>query len=290
MENLNKPLTINSVAQLLANGENPSIRHFQEARWLLEHVLEKSIPSIAFEQINLSDEQSKKLNTLILERVKNQKPLGYLLGKVPFCDLWLEICPPILIPRLETEEWCSHLIEKLQQAKALKPKIWDLCSGSGCIAIALAKAFPSASVIGSDVNPSAVELAQRNAHQQALSNIKFCVSDLFSNFESETKFDLIVSNPPYISKDEWNGLCPQVKDWEDKAALLAGNDGLEFYQKIISQAGKWLDPNGLNWLVLEIGHNQAEEVKKLLEENNFQVQEVFIDSFGNPRAIFSKRL
>lgn len=276
-------LTIYSVAEKLAGNKQPVIGHFQEAKWLVEYVLKKSINS---DHINLSDDQLKELEKLISARIDEHKPLGYLLGNVPFCGLLLETRQPILLPRMETEEWCNHLIEKLKKTEFEKLEIVDLCTGSGCIALALAKAFPNSKITCSDINTQAIELAKKNALCCNIFNTEFLISDLFESIPTEKKFDLIVANPPYLSENEWAELSPDVQLWEDKAALLGGDQGLEFYEKIISQAKFWLKPNGLNWLVLEIGHNQAEKVCEFLIKNGFEINQIFIDSFQKSRAIF----
>lgn len=286
MKTNNQKITIYSVAEKLAGNKQPVIGHFQEAKWLVEYVLKKSINS---DQINLSDDQLKELEKLISARIDEHKPLGYLLGNVPFCGLLLETCQPILLPRMETEEWSNHLIERLKKSECQKLEILDLCTGSGCIALALAKAFPEAIVTGSDINPKAIKLASKNANLCNIANAKFLLSDLFNSIPEESRFDLIVANPPYISEDEWASLSDDVKLWEDKNALLAENNGLEFYEKIIDQAELWLKPDGLGWLILEIGHKQAEAVSSLLIKQSFEINQIFTDSFGLPRAIFSKK-
>lgn len=287
---INEPnLTIYSIAKKLSGENQAATDHFQEARWLVEHVLGEQNYLANFNQINLNPEQTKKLEELIFARSALHKPIGYLLGNVPFCGLLLETRQPILLPRMETEEWCNHLIEKLKKTEFEKLEIADLCTGSGCIALALAKAFPNSKIIGSDINVQAIELAKKNALCCNIFNTEFLISDLFESIPTEKKFDLIVANPPYLSQNEWTELSPDVQLWEDKAALLAENDGLEFYEKIISQAKFWLKPDGLNWLVLEIGHNQAEKVCEFLIEQGFQINQIFIDSFQKSRAIFSRK-
>jgi release factor glutamine methyltransferase len=281
--------TIREVACKLAGGKNPSISQQQEALWIVQHVARDAqiSPYSMFEK-TLDPLQVVRLNELVERRINNHEPLGYLLGRVPFCGLELEICPPILIPRIESEEWCQHLITQLKKQNLTKLNILDLCTGSGCIALALASSFPQATIVGIDISFQAIELARKNAAVLQLNNVTFAQMDLLAGLKFDIKFDLIVSNPPYVTNTEWQNLAPDVKDWEDKAALVAGSNGLEFYEQIAAQGSNILEKPGLCWCIVEISHQQAEAVKTIFAQKNFVAQELFKDSFGNDRAMFFK--
>lgn len=282
--------TINSVARQLAENKEPETRHFQEARWIVQFVLRDHGFVSSFGEVldYLNRDQIERIENLVKRRLHDNEPIAYLLGDVPFCGLDIKTRPPVLIPRMETEEWCLYLINKIKAQGLEELRMLDLCTGSGCIALALAKAFPKSTVLGIDVSDQALELAQENAKSCGLENVNFKKSDLFSELGQDQKFDLIVSNPPYIDEAEWRErLKPGVRDWEDKLALVAGDGGLEFYKKISSQSGQWLSADKLGWLIFEISADQSKSVSTILESNNFEVLEARTDSFGKDRSIFA---
>ena len=174
-----------------------------------------------------------------------------------------------------------------------KFKILDIGCGTGAIALSIAKAFPQITIIGIDINPNAVKLANKNKKHNEIKNAEFIISDLYENLENE-KFDIIVSNPPYLSLNEWANLEKSVKDWEDKKALVGGQTGLEIYEKIIIDANKHLQKNSLletnniPQIVLEMGEFQANSLKNLLIQNNFNTISVHKDLEGKNRWICAK--
>jgi release factor glutamine methyltransferase len=226
-------------------------------------------------------------------RSEREMPLQYILGRVPFCSLVIGVEPPTLIPRPETEEWTQWVITILNLVQDKNFDILDLCSGSGCIALALAKYLPQAQIIGADISNDAIRLAEKNKALNALINTQFIVSDLFSAFEQDKKqFDLIVSNPPYLSLDEWKDLDCSVLEWEDPKALAAGQTGLELYEKIISQAHGYLKPLSETFikyqiprLVFEFGVNQASALATMLHNYGFKNIRVYKDIAGKDRWI-----
>lgn len=247
----------------------------QEAWWLLEKLTDtKKTILLASGSINLSDQQQATLNAWVKQRVIEKKPLQYILGTVPFCDLEIIVQPPILIPRPETEEWVAWLIDKLAVVKDRKFKILDLCTGSGCIALALGKAFANATVIGIDINPEAIALAQKNREHNAITNVTFMLSNLDNGLDASDKFDLIVSNPPYLTDQEYDQLEPGVKQWEDQYALVAPDDGLDFYNRIARLAPFRLSSQsvffgyGLPSVIVEVG-SHTESVKSVFEKCGF---------------------
>jgi release factor glutamine methyltransferase len=228
----------------------------QEARWLLEHFAEQ-------------DNCEVLLGRAVQERIKG-KPIAYILGYVDFLDLRLKVKEPILIPRVETEEWVGNLINliKAQVPAQKKLKILDLCAGSGCIALALAKAFPGFEITGSDIDAQAVSLANENKKSLNLKNINFLQTDLFQGLEV---FDLIVSNPPYLSDREHSVLDSSVRSWESEKALVATDEGLFFYNQILSRAKQHLISNNFDLpvMICEIGAGQKEALEKIFQKNGF---------------------
>lgn len=258
--------------------ENPTLCT-QYAWWLLQKVTNKTELQLINQENNiLDDEQKKILDEYINELVNNNMPLAYLLGNTPFCGLDIMVRSPILIPRAETEEWCADLIDSLKQAKQEQLWILDLCTGTGCIALALADALPKAKVIGTDNNPAAIALAQENANHNSLNNVEFIISDVWSAIPAHFTFDIIVANPPYISPHLWHTLEADVQDWEDKNALIADDAGLALIKKIIINARNYLKKNdtfaryAIPQLVIEIDHTQANAVQEIMKQYGFAVE------------------
>lgn len=280
---------IKIIAKELALSQTPSILHEQEASWIVQHVL-KNTHFLPYGRIEttVSPLELARIQNLVARRIQANEPLGYLLESVPFCGLAIQTQPPILIPRMETEEWCELLIEKLKTNEWQNFNILDLCTGSGCIALALANAFKQAKVTGIDINPQAIELAQANAKALSLKNVQFLQANLFETLNFNDQFDLIVSNPPYVTADEWQALTPEVKNWEDKNALVAEDFGLIFYPQIAKLAAEKLSSNGQ--LVVEIGNTQSFQVAEIFKLSGFSEITIFKDLFGQDRAVFCKKL
>lgn len=248
----------------------------QNAWWMLEALTKMNKAHlITAEHIELSTDQQTTLDEWIYKQVHNHMPLQYILGSVPFDNLDIIVQPPILIPRQETEWWCMHVIYTLKKTHINNLTILDLCSGSGCIGLALADAFPDATVYAVDISPHAVALGQLNAQHNNITNITFIESDLFTALPKDIRFDIIVSNPPYIPDTQWQTLDLSVSQWEDHQALIADDAGLAIIKKIIAQAPQYLktDPlltsHKIPQLIIEIDSPQAELVKQLYQDAGF---------------------
>ena len=263
----------------------------QEAWWLVEQVTgQPKALLLAAAVYPLTAAHEAQLQTMVTQRVVECKPLQYLLGWVPFTGLSIAVQQPILIPRPETEEWVTWLIEQLRPVSNRPLRILDLCTGTGCIALALARACPAATVIGIDCNPHAVALAQYNAQRNNLTNVTFIESDLYQSLANELPFDLIVSNPPYITQTEYQKLSTEVRAWEDPLALVAEEEGMAIYRQIIAQLGSFLSDSGvilqykLPRLVLESG-TQPGAIVELLQKQGFLHVFVYRDLQGIERWI-----
>jgi len=228
-------------------------------------------------------ELEKNLEQLIRQRIDGC-PLAYLLGYKEFWGLTFRVNRSVLIPRPETE----LVVEKiLTLPLSAEPLILDVGTGSGNIAISLGKELPSAKIIATDISKRALRLAAVNARLNQVNNVRFILSDLFKTFEeSQPTFDLIVSNPPYVARADWQILDRPVRDFEPKKALLAGQDGLNFIRQLVNKAGQFLHPAG--FLVMEIGAGQATEVVRLLETGWSQI-EIINDYSGLPRVVSARK-
>jgi release factor glutamine methyltransferase len=289
--------TIHSIIHSIATKLNAMLHNKQlseqYAWWMLEAICGKNQAALlAQHTINLSHEQQQKLDLWIYNQLEKHEPLQYLIGSVPFNNLILNVKPPVLIPRIETEEWVTGLIEALLPLHTQKLTILDMCTGSGCIALALAKALPNATIYAVDIAPHAIILAQENAQKNNISNITIIQSDLFEQLPRDIKFDCIVSNPPYVTQPEWAELDQSVTAWEDKGALVADNDGLALIERIIDNAPDYLKHNHLleqhkiPSLLIEIGRDQGNVVAQLMKQANFSNVKIQKDLSGNDRVVY----
>jgi release factor glutamine methyltransferase len=196
----------------------------------------------------------------LIGRRKAHEPIQYITGEREFYGLRFEVNPSVLIPRPETEHLVEAALERI--SKDRPTRIADIGTGSGAIAVAIAHHRALAEITALDISPAALEVAIRNAIANEVDNrIRFFNSDLLSAVAGE-RFDMIVSNPPYIAYSEHDSLEPQVRDYEPQEALFAGPTGFEVYEKIIPQAQKSLRPAG--WLLMEIGAGQHVQLQQLL--------------------------
>ncbi|MGT2785270.1 peptide chain release factor N(5)-glutamine methyltransferase [Streptococcus merionis] len=235
--------------------------------------------------LSLRDEvsaQDSKLIDTIFHQLKNHRPAQYILGYAPFAGMELKVDERVLIPRPETEELVELILAENSQ-KTLK--VLDLCTGSGAIALALKKGSPEWSVLASDISEKALEVAIENANVQNLS-VRFMLSDLFDAISG--KFDIIVSNPPYIAYEDREEVGVNVLASEPHLALFAKEDGLAIYRQIIDKASAHLTRNGK--LYFEIGYKQGKAVSHLLTEH-FPKSRVRIlqDQFGKDRMVVMDR-
>lgn len=212
-------------------------------------------------EVNVPDEKCEVFRGYISRRSKHI-PLQHIVGTQWFMGLEFEVNEHVLIPRQDTEVLVEETLKVLKGGE----KVLDMCTGSGCIIISLLKNAKLSEAVGVDVSVDALGVAKANAVRHA-ADVKFVKSDLFTEL-GRTKYDVIVSNPPYIETEEINHLMPEVREHEPMLALDGGADGLVFYRKIINESGKFLNSDG--YLLFEVGHNQADEVCRLMEEAGFK--------------------
>jgi release factor glutamine methyltransferase len=277
-----KQLVQDLAEQLAPVYEHPATAT-NNAWWILEAITGLAKEQLLSKQtVALTAAQQEKLTNWVDALVHKHTPLQYLIGTVPFLDLSLTITPPILIPRPETEEWVANLIAMLRAENNLPQTILDLCTGSGCIALALAQAFEKSTVYAVDINQQALTLAQENARRNNIQNVLWSKSDLFEQVPP-IKFDLMSSNPPYIDEKEWEQLAPEVKLWEDRQALIASDCGYGLIKIIIAHAPDFLAPSAQ--LYIEIGHEQGPKVKELFEKRGFEQVEIIQDLQRKDRVV-----
>jgi release factor glutamine methyltransferase len=222
-----------------------------------------------------------RLRELIVRRGKRE-PLQYIVGTTDFFNVILKTDRRALIPRPETEEMISMTVAHLKKAPS---SIIDLGTGSGAIALALARHYPDAHVVAIDASESALSLARENAEALGIKNVSFeCVSwDLFKG----KSFDLVIANPPYLTVTEWQSASPEVKDYEPYGALVSENNGIEDLLKILAQAKHLLSADGL--LVMETGINHHGLLLKEAHDAGFSAVESRKDFAGHDRYFFASR-
>jgi release factor glutamine methyltransferase len=226
------------------------------------------------------DEQGKaKYESYLAKRSEEHIPMQYLLGSQEFMGLDFKVSPAVLIPRQDTE----ILIEEILLHTKGKQTVLDMCTGSGCIAISLAYYGNYEACMGVDISKDALKIAKENGKSLA-PMVEFINSDLFS--EVEGRYDVIVSNPPYIATEECGKLMKEVKNHEPMLALDGHEDGLYFYRKIVSAAPSYLNPGGM--LFFEIGYDQGISVPKLMEEAGFTDIVLKQDLAGLDRVVYGK--
>ncbi len=278
--------------------------------WITDHFTEKGIDSprlsaelllshiLSLQRIELytnfdqpvSKPQLDKLHELV-KRASQHEPIAHLIGKTEFYSLQIKVSGDCLIPRPETELLAERAIEFLRTRPGPQ-HVLDLCTGSGCIAIAIAKNFHNAKIIATDISDSALAVAAQNLELHNLTDrVQLLCGDLFDPIIKgldATDFDLIVCNPPYVTTGEFETLAKNVRDFEPKLSLHAGTDGLDIYRRIAERIDEFLKPDAA--LMLEIGYAQAKAVRELLEKTDaFPQIKIEKDLTDNDRIVIAKK-
>lgn len=253
-----------------------------EAELLLAHALGCSRTDL---YTRYAEEPGEAQRTAFRELVKQRaagKPVAHLLGRKEFYSLELEVSPAVLVPRGDSE-WLVTEAEALGKAMDA-PTILDVGTGSGCLAIALAVRLKSASVSAIDVSEEALAVARRNAEKHKVADrVRFLHGDLFAPLADDDRFDLIVSNPPYVTTAALAALAPEVRDQEPRLALDGGPDGFAVIDRLIAEAGTRLKPAG--YLLCEVGHDQMAEAKARFERGGWAVDRTVQDNGGHLRVL-----
>ena len=251
-----------------------------EVKMLIEHFAGYGIADIIMGK-KLTDDMLKIVEQKAKLRASTRQPIQYIIGEADFMGEKFIVNPTVLIPRDETELLVRKAIEIIKNNK-LK-NILDMCTGSGCIACTIAK-NTNATVIGSDISVDAIEVAYKNMERMGLFNrALFRKSDLFSMIRDDEKFDMIISNPPYIPFSQKINIQKEVTFEPDIALYTKDEKGLEFYEKIITEAPKYLNNGG--YLLFESGIGESNEVMNLMKDSGFGAIEVIKDLSGIDRVI-----
>lgn len=273
-----KTLLVETRAKLESISESPAL----DAELLLSHCLQKERSYLhTWPERELDQTQLNCFDGLIQKRLTDY-PVAYLLGTKAFWTLDLIVTPDVLIPRPETELLVEVALEKIKAIK--NPAILDLGTGSGAIALALASERSDALITATDASENALDIAFKNAEKHKLSKqVQLIKSNWFSQIPSQ-QFDLIVSNPPYISPDDPH--LSQTIRHEPKQALVADNEGIKDIETIIKDSTSFLKAK--SWLILEHGYNQSEQALKLFSINGFACEETLNDLNNNPRLTLAR--
>ncbi len=278
--------------------------------WVTEYLTSKGIDSprlsaelllshgVGLKRIELYTQFDKlvtkqQLNQLhdLVKRAGQNEPIAHLVGKTEFYSLELNVTADCMIPRPETELLVERAIEFLRTRRR-QQFVCDLCTGSGCIAVAIARNYPDCQITATDICDAALSVAAKNIEKHRLKErIRLLCGDLFDPIMPQLdveKFDLIVCNPPYVSSTEFEKLDKNVKDYEPKSALFAGTDGLDIYRRIIEKVDTFLKPDAA--IMLEIGYNQGQVVRQLLKQAGcFNKIIVEKDTSNNDRIVIAKK-
>ena len=261
----------------------------QETAWLFARAL-----GLTQLELRLNDSQQVEGERLhraqaLLARRAQRVPLQYLLGTQEFCELEFEVAPDVLIPRPETEGLVEAAVNCAPHGR---PVIADVGTGSGCIAVSLARRLPQAALYATDCSEAALRVARRNAERHGVdAHITWCEGDLLEPLRVNGlagRVDVLVSNPPYIAERDWETLQPEVRLYEPRVALAGGEDGLAVYRRLVREAADLLNEDG--WLVMEVGQGQVHPVLRLLEETGrYGTVEIRPDQAGIARVVCARK-
>jgi len=258
-----------------------------DAEVLLAFCLKKERASFFTHPEEALTEKALKEFQRLVERRKLGEPVAYITGRKEFWSLPFKVNKHVLIPRPETEILVEEVLKICPRTEGINPRILEIGTGSGAISIALASELKNANITATDSSPEAVAIAARNAEISSVTGkITFLVSDLFELMSG--KFDIIVSNPPYISKAEYDQLPLGVRGFEPESALLAGVEGTEIHREIIQGGASFLKGGG--WLFMEIGAGQKDRIENMLKESHLYDKITFRNDYaGIVRVVVARR-
>ena len=263
----------------------------QEAFWIVEHVLRLPVHHMVTDRERLlSPVELAAARGLVMRRA-GREPLQYILGTQEFCGLEFHVDRAVLIPRPETELLVEYAAQRIPAER--KAIIVDVCTGSGCIAVAIARKRPHARVIATDLSNPSLAVARQNAVYHAVGErITWLEGDLLGAMAGqglEGQVELIISNPPYIAEADWATLQPEVRLFEPRGALVAGPQGTELHERLLHESGRYLSPGGA--LILEIGAGQARAMRRIVEQTpGYKFHRLIYDEAGLERVVIVERV
>lgn len=262
----------------------------QEALWLIEHALSLSgLRQVVDRDRLLSEHDVARVKEIVARRIVRE-PLQYILGTQEFCGLEFEVNSSVLIPRPETELLVRETVRRLPGVP--HPTLIDVGTGSGCLAVSLARSIPGGRMLAIDLSARALKMAKRNARRHSVeTSITWLEGNLFgplARLDVEGAVTAIVSNPPYICESDWSGLQPEVSRYEPRVALVAGPRGTELHERLLNEAIPYLAPGGL--LLMELGLGQSADVQAMVRSKPaYSSVETVPDEAGIDRVLIAVR-
>jgi release factor glutamine methyltransferase len=289
-------ITLHTIAEAIAEG----VRRLAEARVdearrtagvLLGNLLGVDHAYLIARSDDEIDDAGYQSYLALIERRAAGEPLQYITGHQEFYGLDFLVTPDVLIPRPETEFLVERVIRLARELREDSPLIVDVGTGSGCVAVTVARKVPQARLIATDVSSAAIDVARRNAERNSVADrIEFLFGDLLAPLAErglEDAVDILASNPPYVDEGKPELIQREVRDWEPRQALFGGPDGLDFYRRLISDGHGYVKPG--RHLVFEIGFSQLESIKGLIEKSRWKLVDVTRDLQGIPRTLTLQR-
>jgi len=280
---------IDEARQMLGQAGIESVR--QEAFWIVEHVLRLPAHHVIADRDRLLSHTELLAARGLIRRRVGREPLQYILGTQEFCGLEFAVNQAVLIPRPETELLVEYVAQRIPVER--QATIIDIGTGSGCIAVAIARLRPRARVIATDLSGPSLDVARQNATRHAVCDrITWLEGDALSplvNQRLEGAIDVIVSNPPYIAEDDWAVLQPEVRLFEPRGALVAGPHGTELHERLLGESGRYLVPGGA--LIMEIGAGQARAMRRIVDQTpGYRFHRLVYDAAGLERVVIVERV
>ena len=262
----------------------------QEVLWIVQHVLRLPAHHVVIDRDRLlASTELADVKGLIQRRV-GREPLQYILGTQEFCGLEFHVNPAVLIPRPETELLVEYVAQRISSEQPAT--IVDVCTGSGCIAVAIARQRPRARLIATDLSSRSLDVARQNAARHSVGErmiwLEGNLLGALAGQRLEGQVDVIVSNPPYIAEADWATLQPEVRLFEPRGALVAGPKGTELHERLLQEAGRYLSPGGA--LILEVGAGQARTIRQIVEQiSGYRFHRLVYDEAGLERVVIVER-
>lgn len=263
----------------------------QEAFWIMEHAFRLPVHQVLADRDRLLSPAELVAARGLVGRRVGREPLQYILGTQEFCGLEFSVNPAVLIPRPETELLVEYVAQRIPAEQ--EATIVDVCTGSGCIAVAIVRLRPRARLIATELSNTSLDVARHNAARHAVAErITWLEGDLLRPLAEqglEGRIDVIVSNPPYIAEADWATLQPEVRLFEPRAALVAGPQGTELHERLLQEAARYLVPGGA--LIMEIGAGQARAMQRIVGQiPEYRFHQLVYDAAGLERVVIVERV